>query len=126
MTKIIPHHETRAEEFEAMESIKIFYKSCPDPDFKKFADEGGIIVDVRTRTEYLGGHVPGAINIPLEEIAADLALIPNKNQPLLLCCSTGMRSASAKVFLESLGYTHVCNGGSWISLMEKIFTYAPI
>lgn len=109
-----------------MESIKIFYKSCPDPDFKKFEAEGGIIIDVRQRAEYLAGHIPGAVNIPFDDLASNLAMIPNRNQPLLLCCATGMQSASAKVLLESLGYTHVCNGGSWNSLQEKIFTYASI
>ena len=109
-----------------MESIKIFYKSCPDPDYKKFQSEEGVIVDVRHREEYLSGHLSGAINIPLDELSQKINLIPNKNQPLLLCCSTGIQSASAKVLLESLGYTHVYNGGSWTYLQEKIFIYAPI
>jgi phage shock protein E len=109
-----------------MESIRIFYKNCPEPDYKKFLSNAVIIVDVRGRAEYLSGHLSDAINIPLEDLSQKINLIQNKNQPLLLCCSTGLRSASAKVLLESLGYTQVCNGGSWTYLQEKIFTYASI
>jgi phage shock protein E len=109
-----------------METIKIFYKPCPEPDFKKFEEDGGIIVDVRNSSEYVAGHIPGAINIPLENLVNNLPMIPNKNQPLMICCATGMKSASATILLESLGYSHVCNGGSWSNLLEKIYLYAPL
>jgi phage shock protein E len=109
-----------------METIKIFYKACPEPDLQKFEAEGGIILDVRHPPEYVAGHIPGAINIPLEDLVNNLAMIPNKNQPLIICCATGMKSASATVLLESLGYLHVSNGGSWSNLLEKIYLYAPI
>lgn len=103
-----------------MESIKIYYKSCPDIDLQKFIEEGGILLDVRTPAEFFAGHVEGAINIPLERLTASLHRLPNRHIPLITCCTSGMKSAIAKVILESHGYTHVCNGGSFNSLNEKI------
>ncbi len=103
-----------------MESIKIYYKACPDIDFDKFAEEAGIILDVRTPAEYFAGHIEGAINIPLEELAGNLHKLPNKHQPVITCCTSGMKSATAKVILEALGYTRVCNGGSFKNLNEKL------
>lgn len=103
-----------------MESIKIYYKECPDIDFQRFADEGGIILDVRTPAEFLAGHTEGALNIPLENLMNNLHRLPNKHQAIITCCTSGVKSASAKVMLESLGYTRVCNGGSYKNLNEKI------
>jgi|SRR5690606_16377812 len=102
-----------------MDSIKIYYKTCPDIDLHRFTEEGGIILDVRTPAEFFAGHVEGAINIPLEELATNLHRLPNRHQPIITCCTSGMKSATAKVILESHGYTRVCNGGSFKNLNEK-------
>jgi phage shock protein E len=107
--------------WKVMESIKIYYKVCPDIDFQKFIEQGGIIVDVRSQQEFLAGHIEDSLNIPLEELMNTLHRLPNHHQPIITCCTSGMKSASAKVMLESVGYTSVCNGGSWKNLLEKIF-----
>lgn len=106
-----------------MESIKIYYKECAEPDFMRFEEEGGIIIDVRAQAEFLAGHVEGAINIPFDSLLKNLYLLPNKHQPIITCCTSGMKSASAKILLESLGYTRVCNGGSFKHLNDKILLY---
>jgi rhodanese-related sulfurtransferase len=43
-----------------------------------------------------------------------------KDIPLITCCASGMRSASAKSILLSKGYTEVYNGGGWASLQNKL------
>jgi Rhodanese-related sulfurtransferase len=106
-----------------MDSIKIFYKECEKMDLEKFLREGGIVVDVRTHAEFLAGHIEGAVNLPLDSLLKNLHRIPNRHQPIITCCSTGMRSASAKSLLEALGYTRVCNGGSFKHLHDKFLEY---
>lgn len=70
------------------------------------------IIDVRTHEEFMGGHVAGSINIPLNEIPNNLEEIKAMEQPITLCCMSGGRSAQASAFLASHGVS--CeNGGSW-------------
>ncbi len=73
------------------------------------------IVDVRTPAEFMGGHVAGSVNIPLNEIPKRLEEIKELAQPLVLCCASGGRSAQATSYLKGLGIT--CeNGGSWLDV----------
>ena len=73
------------------------------------------IVDVRTPAEFMGGHVAGSINIPLNEITLRLAEIKKLPQPILLCCASGNRSGQAEYFLRNQGIK--CeNGGSWLDV----------
>jgi phage shock protein E len=73
------------------------------------------IVDVRTRGEFMGGHVADSINIPLQEIESRIDELKTMPKPLILCCASGGRSASATHFLQSIGIE--CeNGGSWMDV----------
>lgn len=73
------------------------------------------IIDVRTPGEFMGGHVAGSINIPLQELQARLDEVKTLPQPILLCCASGNRSGQAMMFLRSLGID--CeNGGSWLNV----------
>lgn len=73
------------------------------------------IVDVRTRSEYSGGHVANSLNIPLNEIQERIEELKALSQPLILCCASGGRSGQATLFLKSLGID--CeNGGSWLDV----------
>lgn len=91
----------------------------PKVDYKELLKKGAQIIDVRSRNEYAAGHVKGSINLPLNELTSSTNKI-NKNVPLITCCASGMRSASAKSTLISMGYTEVYNGGGWMSLNGKI------
>lgn len=64
---------------------------------------GGIIVDVRAREEFIGGHIPMAVNLPLEEIRNGSISLP-KGKILLLYCETGGRSTLAATILVGNGY----------------------
>ena len=91
----------------------------PKTDYKELLKKGAQIIDVRSRGEYASGHVNGRINLPLNELASSVNKI-KKNVPLITCCASGMRSASAKSTLKSMGYNDVHNGGGWMSLNGKI------
>lgn len=87
-------------------------------DFKALVQQGAMIIDVRMPAEFKGGHVKGAVNIPLQSLQASFSKIP-KNKTIITCCASGMRSGSAKSLLKAAGYT-VHNGGGWTSLNSKL------
>ena len=78
-------------------------------------------VDVRTEFEYKAEHADRAINIPLEELAANLDRI-EKNEPVYIICETGRRSKEAAEMLVSKGYPMVYNveGGMTVWRAEKL------
>ncbi len=79
------------------------------------SEKKATIVDVRSPVEFMGGHVEGSINIPLQEIQRRIEEIKELEQPLILCCASGMRSHQATSYLKSQGIE--CeNGGSWYDL----------
>ena len=71
-----------------------------------------IILDVRRPDEYAEGHIPGAINVPNEEIGtAEIAELPDKSQLILVYCRSGRRSKEASEKLVKLGYTNIVEFG---------------
>lgn len=88
-------------------------------DYAELVANGAQIIDVRSPQEYAGGHVRGSKNIPLNNLQGQLSKI-KKDKPVITCCASGMRSASAKSILKSNGYTEVHNGGGWMSLNNKL------
>ena len=92
----------------------------PEVDYARLVQEGAIILDVRSKGEYAGGHIKGSLNISVDALQHNLEKLKDKNKPIITCCASGMRSASAKSILKSKGYERVHNGGSWHSLQNKI------
>jgi rhodanese-related sulfurtransferase len=101
-------------------AIKNFLRVGPKTDFAKLIKEGAVILDVRTKAEYDGGHIKGSVNIPVDQLPNNLNKWKDKNKPIITCCASGMRSASAKMLLKSRGYLNVYNGGGWSSLKNKL------
>ena len=97
--------------------LKNLFSSRPATDYGQLLAEGGVIVDVRTRNEYAGGHVKGSLNFPLNELGSNLGKL-RKDHPIITCCASGMRSGAAKSQLIAKGYTRVYNGGSWYNLKK--------
>lgn len=87
-------------------------------DFRTLHLEGACIIDVRTPAEYKSGHIKGSVNVPLQELAGKLQEL-NKNKPIIVCCASGMRSASATSILKQKGF-EAYNGGGWQSLERKL------
>jgi len=73
------------------------------------------IVDVRSPEEFMGGHVAGSINIPLQEVPNRVDEIKSMQAPLILCCASGNRSGQAQRYLAQLGM-ECFNGGSWLDV----------
>ena len=72
--------------------------------------EGAVLIDVRTRQEFLEGHLDGAILIPYYEIESKIkGVVPNKNKKIIVYCKNGGRSQKAYSSLKRLGYSEVYN-----------------
>jgi rhodanese-related sulfurtransferase len=71
------------------------------------AARGIRVVDVRTPAEFAAGHVPGAVNVPFDQIAARAGDLGPPGAPLLLYCRSGRRSGIAAQELRGLGFTNV-------------------
>ncbi len=82
-------------------------------NLKKALSEGAGIIDVRTVFEYDQGHAKGAINIPLDRIAANVERIRHMNGPLIFVCVSGTRSGKAISLLKQKGLKNLINGGNW-------------
>ena len=67
-----------------------------------------ILVDVRTTDEYSLGSIPGAINIPVDELRNRLSELP-KNKPIVVTCAVGLRGYLAYRILVQHGYKDVRN-----------------
>ena len=102
-----------------LQAIKKLFGIGPKMDYAQLVKEGAIILDVRTKGEYAGGHIKNAINIPLDQLGSGLAKFKDKNKTIICCCASGMRSGSATGVLKSKGYTQVYNGGGWRGLNNK-------
>lgn len=81
-------------------------------------DKNATIVDVRSPGEFEGEHYPGAINIPLEEIASRVDEFKNMKTPIIAYCRSGNRSGMAVTILKQSGVTDVSNGGGLDDMKE--------
>jgi len=103
-----------------IEALKKLLGMGPQTDYTDLIKRGAVIVDVRSKGEYAGGHIKGSLNIPLDQLQGNLSKLKDKSKPVITCCASGMRSASAKAILKSNGYGEVYNGGGWASLQNKL------
>jgi len=90
-------------------------------DVRKHLAGGALVIDVRSPEEYRGSHLPSAINIPLGELPGRLPQrVKDRQQPLLVHCLSGARSAVARRQLIDLGYANVFNLGSLARAREVL------
>lgn len=64
------------------------------------------LLDVRTPQEFAEGHVPGAVNVPHDQLASRLAGVP-KDKDVVIYCRSGRRSALAADVLHANGYSRL-------------------
>lgn len=110
---------------EAAEVNELGYKQIPQELAKEMmkADDGLVVVDVRTQEEFDGGHIPGAICIPNESIVdAQPAELPDLDQTILVYCRSGRRSKEAAQKLADMGYTNVYEFGGIIDWTGEVVT----
>ena len=88
---------------------------------QEYLKNGAIVIDVRSPSEFASGHLPKAINLPLQEIETSLPRrIYDKDRVLLLHCQSGMRSGVASKKLKNLGYANVINLGSYSKAAQLV------
>lgn len=85
-------------------------KEISKEELENFTKNGVTIIDVRSKQEYEEGHLNGAILIPEYEIKEKIKnIVKNKNEKILVYCSSGLRSKQAQEELINLGYKNVYN-----------------
>ncbi len=82
---------------------------------KSKSDSSSIIIDVRTRNEFRGGHIPKAINIDIYSDFRDQIEKLDKSKTYLLYCHSGSRSNSALKYMKSSGFDNVYHLDSGIT-----------
>ena len=99
-----------------------FQQISMDAAITQMAEEDNfILLDVRTPEEFSEGHIPGAINIPNENIGeSDITELPDKGQRIYVYCRSGNRSKQASAKLVNLGYTNVIEIGGIIDYHGEI------
>ncbi len=88
-------------------------------DFKKLIEQGAEIIDLRTPAEFNTGHVPGSMNVSLEQLNRVIGDLKKKNVAVITCCQSGIRSGVANDLFRRSGIESY-NGGGWQSLLKKI------
>jgi rhodanese-related sulfurtransferase len=81
---------------------------------QEYLKHGALVIDVRTAGEFVSGHLPVAVNMPLSEIDSNWnRRIKDRDQVLLLHCQSGSRSGAAKKKLIALGCPNTYNMGGY-------------
>lgn len=84
--------------------VGIKHLSPKELDLKK----GMMLLDVRTNKEYEGGHIPGAVHVPLSDIGDKIKKL-KKDKELVVYCQSGNRSIWAIKRLMGMGYKNLYN-----------------
>lgn len=80
------------------------------PQAQQLVSKGALLLDVRTPQEYSRGHIENARNIPVDVLEGRLGDL-DKNQPVVVYCQSGKRSARAASMLKAAGFTQVSDLG---------------
>ena len=112
----------------ALQEHPAIVTSAPETSAKTLREELGssekiLVIDVRSAKEYAAGHIPGAINIPFEDLSRKIgALKVPKDTAIVTMCEHGGRSSRAVVELQKLGYkaSSFCRLESWRKERYKV------
>ena len=92
-----------------------YHKISAEEAYEMMASQEVVVVDVRTREEYDGGHIENAVLVPNESIGSEMPeALPDKEATLLVYCRSGRRSKDAAQKLLALGYQSVYDFGGVI------------
>ena len=114
-------------------SALLMFTGCGADGYQKISQEKAkemmdtqevLVLDVREQSEYAGGHIPGAVLLPVGTIDEDTAaaVIPEKDTTVLVYCRSGSRSKRAAKALADLGYTGIYEFGGIMSWPYDIVT----
>lgn len=79
---------------------------------RRLIESGSLLVDVRSPAEFAGGHIEGAINVPLQTLGANMGKLGDKERPVVVYCASGVRSSGAASIMKRAGYADVRNLGA--------------
>lgn len=104
-----------------------FFDFLRAPDINQGVEEqrntkDSVLIDVREKSEYQSGHIPGSKNVPLSTLEKSVNVAPSSETPLFVYCLSGARSRPATGMLKSMGYTDVKNIGgisAWHGEVER-------
>lgn len=88
--------------------------SVPVSDVADDLPEGAALLDVREADEWTAGHAPGALHIPMSELATRLGELP-PDDSLFVVCRSGGRSARVTAYLNANGWDAVNVAGGMMS-----------
>lgn len=75
---------------------------------KRLGEADLVVLDVRTADEFAAGHVPGAVNVPHDQVEGRLAeLAGAKDKEVVLYCRSGRRAQMAADVLARSGFTRL-------------------
>ena len=114
-------------------SALLMFTGCGADGYQKISQEKAkemmdtqevLVLDVREQSEYAGGHIPGAVLLPVGTIDEDTAaaVIPEKDTTVLVYCRSGSRSKRAAKALAGLGYTGIYEFGGIMSWPYDVVT----
>ena len=86
---------------------------------KSSASNEPLVIDVRSVQEFRGGAIPGAINIPLDELPEHINKLGGYSRDITVYCASGARSSYAQQMLMKVGFTNVKNGGGIMQMMMR-------
>ena len=106
-----------------MHSFHFLRKPDINAEITKYNEiPGAVLLDVRSEQEYREGHIPGSINLPLQELDNAEKIIENEDTPIYVYCRSGSRSRQASAILGAMGYSNVTNIGgmaAWTGKVER-------
>jgi phage shock protein E len=74
---------------------------------RQLVQAGARLVDVRTPDEFAAGHIPGAVNIPVQQLDARMSELQPKDTAVVVYCRSGHRSGNAARMLKNAGFNAV-------------------
>lgn len=89
--------------------------------------DGATVIDVREPSEYVAGHVPGALLLPMGQLASRLGEL-DRARPVYLVCASGNRSAAMTDLLVAAGFdAYSVAGGTadWVRSGRPVETGKP-
>jgi rhodanese-related sulfurtransferase len=127
---------TAAVAFDLTASVDEYLSAIPEGffavgDVEAFKDgvsaSDALVIDVREVSEYEEGHIPGAVNIPVRTLAANLDKVPTDRQ-IYVYCKSGFRAGEALSSLGMLGYDNVLSykpgWNGWTEADQEVSTEA--
>jgi rhodanese-related sulfurtransferase len=86
---------------------------------RQLVSSGARLLDVRTAAEFAGGHIAGAVNIPVQELGGRSGEVGPKEKPVVVYCHSGSRSLFAARTLRQAGFQAVHDLGAMANWERK-------